>query len=319
MSNTPTTETARSKQLWEAARQKGFNPNSAEYQAWLMERNQYGKALIGDNRSLNPNKVLAGLGRPDAQGGGVWGQSIKSGVNSNTTNPPATKLPAPGSPQTSNQNPSFDFSRLFEQINSQSAARAEADRRAQEQRDLAMRDWMNQQAELQRNQQAAQQAQIDEYNRKIAEQNQQVYERQLLLNDQQIKSINEQKAGIEKALRDASALFQARSGDVQARTGANVAQIIRNSAAERASGLANLSARNRGIDPSASGRFLNDLAAGKASALAETQSSGLESLRSIKDALDAQQLGGAAQLADLNRLATYLGTNVGNYFPGVSF
>jgi hypothetical protein len=196
---------------------------------------------------------------------------------------------------------------------------AEANRQAAAQQQQAFLDWQTQQATQQAAQQAAYQKQIDEYNQRVAEQQKRQYEQQLLLNDQQVRSINDQRANIEKALRDAASQFEAGRGAVQDRTGAQLSQVLRNFEAERAAGLSNLAARNRGLDPAASGRFLNDLAAGKASALASTQSSGFDSIQKLKDALDGTQRTGLNQIADLNRLATYLGTNVANYFPGVSY
>jgi hypothetical protein len=166
---------------------------------------------------------------------------------------------------------------------------------------------------------AAARAQVDAYNAQVAAQRKDQYERQLLLNADQIKAINEQKATVEQTLRDAAARFEAGRGETQARTQADIAQVVRDYAASRGQGLASLAARNRGIDPSAAGRFLAEQASGRAGALARTQTSGYDTLRQLKEQLDAQQFSGASRIAELNRLATQLGTNLSNLFPGVNF
>jgi hypothetical protein len=145
------------------------------------------------------------------------------------------------------------------------------------------------------------------------------YQERLNLNAGQIANLDREKAAIEQRLRDAEARYLAESGNIQSQTGVSAAQVLRDYAGERERGLLNLAARNRGIDPSASRRFLSDLAAGKATALAQTQSSGLEQLRSLKNALDAQQFSSLSGLADLSRLRTQLGTTVEDYFPGVVY
>lgn len=308
-----TTTTPASEALWKAAAATGYNPNSPEYQAWLMERNQMGKTIMGDSRSTDPNRVLVGLAKP---GGGVWGQSIQGTGGQR----PGTTQPGYGGGQTTQPaQPSFDMQGFLNSFNQSQAAIAEANRQAQERQNQSILQWQTEMQKQQAERDAAARAQIDAYNAQVAAQQKQQYERQLLLNEQQIASIDKQRASIEKALRDAAARFEAGKGETEAKTQANISQIVRNYAAEREQGLANLAARNRGIDPSASGRFLSDLASGRAGALAQTQASGFETLRQLKEALDAQQYGGASSIAELNRVATQLGTNLSNLFPGVNF
>ena len=301
-----TTATPQSNALFNAAAAGGYNPNSPEYQAWLMERNQTGKTIMGDNRSTNPNVVLAGLANP---AGGTWGQTRQP------TQPPSMGGGRPSAPSA----PAFDMGGFLNQMNQSQAAIAKANADALARQQQSFMEWQNTMAAQQAERDAAARAQVEAYNAQVAAQQKQQYERQLLLNAEQIKAIDEQKAGIEQAIRDAASRFEAGKGETQARTQADIAQIVRNYAAERELGLSNLAARNRGIDPSAAGRFLLEQATGRAGALARTQASGYDTLRQLKEALDAQQRGGAAGIAELNRRATQLGTNLSNLFPGVNF
>lgn len=302
----PTTATRQSTDLLNAAAAKGYNPNSPEYQAWLMDRNQTGKTILGGNRSTDPNVVLVGLNRPAAQGGGVYGGGVPSQI---------TTAPLPGT----STGPAFDMPGFMKSMNQSQAAIAKANAEASARQQQSFMDWQNTMAGQQAERETASRAQVDAYNAQVAAQQKQQYERQLLLNADQISSINQQKASVEQSLRDAASRFEAGKGETQARTQSDISQIVRNFAAERDQGLASLAARNRGIDPSASGRFLLDQATGRAGALARTQTSGYDTLRQLKDQLDAQQYGGAARMAELNRLSTQLGTNLSNLFPGVNF
>jgi DNA repair exonuclease SbcCD ATPase subunit len=297
-------------ELEKAAKAKNYDPNSPEWQAYRVAQQQAGQQKYGMGGTVDPNKLLVGLAKP---GGGVWGQSVQSG-----TQRPATTQPGSTVQQQPAQ-PAFDMQGFLNSFNQSQAAIAEANRKAQEAQNQNFLTWQNTMQQQQAERDAAARAQVEDYNRRMAEQQQKQYEQQLFLNEQQISAINQQKATIEKALRDAAARFEAGKGEQQARTQTDIAQVVRNYAAERAKGLSNLAARNRGIDPSASGRFLSDLAAGRAGALAQTQTSGFDALRQLKEALDAQQYGGLSSIAELNRLSTQLGTNLTNLFPGVSF
>lgn len=304
-----TQPTTTSQTAWNAAAKKGYDPNSPEYQAMLLENAQLGKTLLGGNRSADPEKVLTGLAKP---GGGVWGTPTQ--VTGSGPRPPQISA-APTAPAA----PAFDMQGFLNSMNQSQAAIARANAEAAARQQQSFMEWQNTMTAQQAERDAAARAQVDAYNAQVAAQQKQQYERQLLLNADQIKAINEQKATVEQTLRDAAARFEAGRGETQARTQADISQVVRDYAASRGQGLASLAARNRGIDPSAAGRFLAEQAAGRAGALARTQTSGYDTLRQLKEQLDAQQFSGSSRIAELNRLATQLGTNLTNLFPGVNF
>jgi len=302
-------------ELEKAAKARNYDPNSPEWQAYRVAQQQAGQQRFGMGGTVDPNKLLVGLAKP---GGGVWGRSVQSGTQRPSTTQPATTQTGSTVQQQPAQ-PAFNMQDFLNSFNQSQAAIAEANRKAQEVQNQNFLTWQNTMQQQQADRDAAARAMVEDYNRRMEAQQQRQYEQQLFLNEQQISAINQQKATIEKALRDAAARFEAGRGEQQARTQSDISQIVRNYAAERAQGLTNLAARNRGIDPSASGRFLSDLAAGRAGALAKTQTSGFDALRQLKEALDAQQYSGLSSIAELNRLSTQLGTNLTNLFPGVSF
>ena len=156
-------------------------------------------------------------------------------------------------------------------------------------------------------------------NAKIEEQGKKNYESALLLTGDQIAAIDEAKARNLQNLTDAQARYGAASGEARQSASSAFSNIVRDYAQQRGGGLLNLAARNRGIDPSASGRFLNQMQAQKGSALAGTQQSLYGTLRGLREALDLQERETVASNANLNRLSTRLGTNLTNLFPGVSF
>jgi hypothetical protein len=299
----PNTSTAQSEALFGAAKAGGYNPNSPEYQAWLMERNATGKAIMGDNRSTDPNKVLVGLQRAPQLGGGVWGQPVRAGQGSTAG--------AGG--------PAFDMQGFMNAFNQSQQAIAAANAAAANRQSLAFMEWRAQMDAQMAQREADARAQVEEYNRRVAEQRRQQYDRELTLTADQIATINEQKALTEQGLRDAASQFEAGRGELTSRTQSNISQIVRDFAAQQAAGLTGLGARNRGIDPSAAGRFAAEVASGRAGALAQTQTSAYDQLRQLKEALDERQRSGSARIAELNRLATQLGTNLTNLFPGVNF
>lgn len=295
-----TTATAQSNDLFNRAAQGGYDPNSPEYQAWLMNRASTGASTLGGNRSTDPNRVLTGLARPAAFGGGTWGQ--------------ATPAARPGT-----QQPGFDMKGFMDSFNRSQQAIAAANAEAANRQNQAFMEWRAQMDAQMAQREADARAQVEEYNRRVEEQRRLNYERQLTLSAEQIAALNEQKAMTEQELRDAASRFEAGRGELSARTQSNISQIVRNFAAQQAAGLTGLAARNRGIDPSAAGRFVADVASGRAGSLAQTQTSAYEQLRQLKEALDERQRTGAARIAELNRLATQLGTNLTNLFPGVNF
>lgn len=292
-----------------------LDPNSAEYQRWLMQNAAVGQQILGNaggTRTVNPNTVLYGLQRPT---GGTYGRPAQSGMPGPSMPNPAQAAATAPRPGTAGRNTGFDVGAFMANFAAQQQA---ANAAAAQQRQQAFLDFQNQQAQAAAARQAEFDRQMAERQQALEAQRQRQYEEQRLLNAEQIRSLNDQRATVEQSLRDAESMFLARRGDIQDQTTARLGQVLRNSAAQRGEGLASLAAQNRGLDPSASGRFLNSVNSSTANALADAQASGFGQIEQLKANLDAQQRAGQARINELNRLSTYLGTNVNNYFPGVS-
>jgi hypothetical protein len=152
----------------------------------------------------------------------------------------------------------------------------------------------------------------------LRKQQERAYNEAKLLTDRQIEQLNSAKAGVERDFANRRTLTLKDIANIQSQNRANLSGIIRQTSGQRRQGLSSLAARGRGIDPSASRRFLAGLNADQASALAGASGGTFEQISRLRQNLDADEQSTQAKIADLSRLSTYLGTNVSNYFPGVS-
>lgn len=144
------------------------------------------------------------------------------------------------------------------------------------------------------------------------------YNEQKLLTAEQIRLINEGRAGLERDFQNRRAMTMGDIANLQSAGRGQLSQVLREFAAGRRSGLLGLASRNRGIDPSASRRFINEANTSQAAALGATQAGTFGQVSRLRQQLEQDERDKATRLADLSRLSTYLGTSIPNYFPGVS-
>lgn len=144
------------------------------------------------------------------------------------------------------------------------------------------------------------------------------YNEQKLLTAEQIRLINEGRAGLERDFQNRRAMTMGDIANLQSAGRGQLSQVLRDFAAGRKSGLLGLASRNRGIDPSASRRFINEANTSQAAALGATQAGTFGQVSRLRQQLEQDERDKATRLADLSRMSTYLGTSIPNYFPGVS-
>jgi len=181
----------------------------------------------------------------------------------------------------------------------------------------SLADYLAKMKEAEDKRQADFEAKLTAQKNALAEQARRAYEEQRLLAAGEIEKINAARAGLERDFQNRRAMTMGDIANVQGGTRASLAQVLRDYQTGRRAGLLGSAARGRGIDPSASGRFLNQAAQQRGAALAQTQAGAFETISQLRKQLDEEQRRKEAGMAELARLSTTLGTKVSNYFPGI--